>query len=417
MPIFAFGINYKTAPIEIREKAVFTPCAVATAVQNLVKLKPINEAMILSTCNRTELYTEGRFVNNTLDLLKKWLSCSSGLSQDALEPYIYHRKGQAAVEHIMRVASGMDSMVLGEPQILGQMKDAFALAQNAGSIGPKLGRLLPAVFTVTKQVRTDTAIGANPVSLAYAALSLAKRIFIDTGQCTVLCMGSGDIAKLVTVYLYEQGIKKITLVNRTRDKIHNFATKIGAHCITFRDIPAYLQEADIIISATASQVPILGKGTVESALKERKNRPLLMLDMALPRDIEPEISELEGVYLYNLDNLQEIIKQGYQSRQQAAAQAESIISKQAGSFMRELMALEAVSTIRTYRQHAEQMRDIALNKAYAELAQGITPEIVLKNLSQKLINKLLHKPTLQLRQLAYNGQLEAVSILQSLYKV
>lgn len=429
MPIFAFGINYKTAPIEIREQAVFTPDTTPAALQDLINLEAVNEAMILSTCNRTEIYVdclgtphpplrpnEGQKTFEVFSLLRQWLITQKGLAADFLDPHLYCREEQAAVQHIMRVASGLDSMVLGEPQILGQMKDAFALAQGTGSIGPKLGRLLPKVFAVTKQVRSDTAIGSNPVSLAYAALRLAKRIFTRTHHCHLLCIGSGDIAKLVALYLYEHGIKQIVLAGRCSDKTKDFAERIGAHCITLRDIPAYLPETDIIISATTSQVPILGKGTVESALKGRKRKPILMLDMALPRDIEAEISELEDVYLYNLDDLQEVVKQGYQCRQEAATQAEAIIQERANAFICELLAQDALTNLGRFRHHAETIAALALEKARAELAQGQTPERVLKSFAHNLINKLLHKPTLQLRQLAYSEQADLLHLLKSLYQ-
>lgn len=424
MPIFAFGINYKTAPIEIREQTVFTPHTTPNALQDLIKLEAVNEAMILSTCNRTEVYVDylttpplpyGHLSpqggESVFGLLRQWLVTHKNLAPDFLEPHLYCRDEQDAVQHIMRVASGLDSMVLGEPQILGQMKDAFALAQGIGSIGPKLGRLLPTVFAATKQVRSDTAIGSNPVSLAYAALRLAKRIFTHTQNCQVLCIGSGDIAKLVTLYLHEHGIKQIVLVGRSSDKTKGLAERIGAHCISFRDIPAYLQETDIVISATASQVPILGKGTVESALKGRKRKPILMFDMALPRDIEAEISELEDVYLYNLDDLQEVVKQGYQCRQEAATQAEVIIQERAQAFMNELRILNVASLIHDLRDGAEKIYKAELNRARCELRQGTDPDKVLETLSRRLCNKLLHKPTLQLRQLAYNGQMDLLKLL------
>ena len=414
MPIFAFGINYKTAPIEIREQTVFTPQTTTSALKDLIKFDAVNEAMILSTCNRTEVYAD--IQSDAHSLLSKWLATQKGLAADFLDPHLYCRDEQAAVRHIMRVASGLDSMVLGEPQILGQIKNAFALAQDTGSIGPKLGRLLPTVFAVTKQVRSDTAIGSNPVSLAYAALCLAKRIFTHTHSCHVLCIGSGDIAKLVTLYLYEHGIKKIILVGRSSDKTKDFAQRISAHCISFRDIPAYLQETDIIISATASQVPILGKGTVESALKGRKRKPMLMFDMALPRDIEAEIRELEDVYLYNLDDLQGIVRQGYQCRQEAATQAEVIIQERANAFMCELMAQDALATLSDFRHDAEKIGTLALEKARIQLIQGEAPELVLEGFARSLINKLMHKPTLQLRQLAYSGQSDLFNLLKNLYK-
>lgn len=417
MPIFAFGINYKTAPIEIREQAVFDSHSATSALQALMQIEPVNEAMILSTCNRTELYAAVGPDQDAGPLLKAWLVSSLGLQDSFLDPHLYCRNGKSAVQHIMRVASGLDSMVLGEPQILGQMKEAFALAQHIGTIGPKLGRLLPAVFTVTKQVRTDTAIGANPVSLAYAALRLAKRVFTHTHTCNVLCIGSGDMARLVALYLYEQGVKKIVLVGRTPAKMKDFAKRVDAHCVTFRDIPNYLQDVDIVVSATASQIPILGKGAVESALKGRGNRPMVMFDLAVPRDIEAEISALSDTYLYNIDDLQEIVKQGYKVRKQAATQAEAIINVKASSFMAELKALDAVKVIRDYRQYAENMRKLVLGKAYKEMAQGILPETVLEKMSQQLVNKLLHKPTVQLRQLAHRGEFEAVHVLKDIYKV
>ncbi len=305
MAFLALGINHKTASVDVRERVAFTPEQLVEALQQLCRLTDSREAAILSTCNRSELYIEQDHLS--ADIVLRWLADYHHLSLDELRACAYVHEDDAAVRHMMRVASGLDSLVLGEPQILGQMKSAYAVAREAGTIGPLLGRLFQATFNAAKQVRTDTAIGENPVSVAFAAVSLAKQIFSDLQRSQALLIGAGETITLVARHLHELGVKRIVVANRTLERASILAEQFGAHAVLLSDIPAELVRSDIVISSTASQLPILGKGAVESALKLRKHKPIFMVDIAVPRDIEPEVGELDDVYLYSVDDLHEVV--------------------------------------------------------------------------------------------------------------
>jgi glutamyl-tRNA reductase len=320
-----------------------------------------------------------------------------------------------AVRHALRVASGLDSLVLGEPQILGQMKDAYTTASSAGTLGNLLDRLFQHTFSVAKQVRTDTAIGASPVSVAFAAVSLARQIFTDFKDHTALLIGAGETIELAARHLHEIGIGRMIIANRTVERARAVAQEFDAYAISLPEIPSHLAEADIVISSTASPLPILGKGSVESALKIRKHKPILMVDIAVPRDIESEVGQLSDVYLYTVDDLQEIIQEGLRSRQEAAAQAEEIIDVQVSHFMNWIRSLGAVDTIRAVRENAEHKRDIELEHALNLIAAGKDPEMVLKQLAHRLTNKLLHEPSAQLKQAAYDGRNELLKAARDLF--
>jgi glutamyl-tRNA reductase len=400
--LLAFGINHKTAPVEIREKVAFAPEKLPKALQELTQQTPINEVAILSTCNRTELYCG--LDEDNLQTLIDWFSHYHHLSADAVKPYIYTHTDVEAVQHILRVASGLDSLVLGEPQILGQIKDAYSLANEAGTLGQQLNRLFQHTFAVAKQVRTDTAIGASAVSVAFAAVSLAKQIFTDLSEHTALLIGAGETIELVARHLSDQKVRKIIVANRTVERAQVLARQFGAEAIALSDMPDRLVEADIIISSTASQLPILGKGAVERALKKRKHRPMFMVDIAVPRDIEPEVSEFNDVYLYTVDDLQDVIEENLKSRQEAAEQAEEIILLQTEHFMGWLRSLDAVDAIVQYRSQAEQLRDEALVQAQRQLASGKDANEVMAELARTLTNKLIHTPSSQMKQAAHEGR-------------
>ena len=415
MTLFAFGINHKTAPVEIREKVAFAPEKLEDALKELTHTADIHEAAIVSTCNRTELYCgldsdEGQAVI-------EWFRHYHNLGDVDLAPYIYAHRNNDAVQHVLRVASGLDSLVLGEPQILGQIKDAYAKASEAGTIGRQLNRLFQHTFSVAKQVRTDTAIGASPVSVAFAAVSLSKQIFADLGQHTALLIGAGDTIELVARHLADQNIKNIIVANRTVERAQALAEQFDGEAIALADMPEKLVDADIIISSTASQLPILGKGAVERALKQRKHRPMFMVDIAVPRDIEPEVNQLADVYLYTVDDLQEVIEEGRQSREEAAQQAEEIIEHQVEHFMGWLRSLEAVDTIRAVRQQAEEVRDEVLKNAQRQLASGKDAEQVINELARTLTNKLVHEPSVQLNRAAYDGREELLESARELFSL
>jgi len=414
MSLIAFGINHKTAPVDIRERVSFAPESLDTALRELVNQSSIYEAAILSTCNRTEVYC-GLETHQAISDLTAWFSDFHKVGKADLNPYIYNHPDQEAVRHMLRVASGLDSMVLGEPQILGQMKTAYHTAQQAGTLGKYLSRLFQHTFSVAKQVRTDTAIGSSPVSVAFAAVSLAKQIFGSLENQTTLLIGAGETIELAARHLHENGIGKMIIANRTAERAHQLASELHAYAIALEEIPDHLAEADIIISSTASPLPILGKGSVERALKLRKHRPMFMVDIAVPRDIEPEVDQLDDVYLYSVDDLQEIIQENLKSREDAAQQAHEIIDTQVSHFMGWLKSLDAVNSIRQLRDNANSIREEVLQKAIQRLNNGDNPQEVIDELARLLTNKLIHTPSVQMQQAGYEGDKDVLEVLQTLY--
>ena len=420
MTLIAFGINHKTAPVDIREKVAFAPEKMEQALHECVNKGEVNEAAIVSTCNRTELYfslLNDDANDNDITPQLEWFCQYHQLKIEDVEPYIYQHSNNDAVQHILRVASGLDSLVLGEPQILGQIKDAYNTANHAGTIGRQLNRLFQHTFSVAKQVRTDTAIGASPVSVAFAAVSLSKRIFADLSKHTALLIGAGETTELVARHLADQGVKKMIVANRTVERAQTLANNFNAEAIALSDMPERLVETDIIIASTASQLPILGKGAVERALKQRKHRPIFMVDIAVPRDIEPEVGDLDDVYLYTVDDLHEVIEEGRHSREEAAKQAEEIIENQVDHFMGWLRSLKGVDTIRAFREQAEQKRDEQLAQAQKQLAAGKDPEQVMNDLARTLTNKLIHEPSAQLNQAAYSGRKDLLDHARELFNL
>lgn len=411
MAVAVCGINHKTASLALREKTAITPEKTPNALGALLQLEAVNEAVILSTCNRTEIYCEA----SDPGLLVHWMAQQQQLSTDLLQPHWYCYEQEAAVQHIMRVASGLDSMVLGEPQILGQLKNAVAVAEEVGATGRLFKRLFQAVFSVTKQIRTHTAIGASPVSVAYAAVTQAKQIFADLSKSRVLLIGAGETVELAALNFYRHGARRLVVANRTFDKARLLADKFHGHAIQMQEIPLYLQQSDIVVSATASELPILGKGMVETALKARKHKPIFMVDLAVPRDIEEEVNKLEDVYLYNVDDLAMIVDQSFKSRELAAQEAEAIIAIQAEHFMRELQVLNAADVIRGYRERVELERDKELTKALEKLQKGGDPAAIIQDLAVNLVNKVIHNPTQKLRQAAYDGQPEVLLLARKFF--
>ena len=413
MAFLALGINHKTASVDVRERVAFTPEQLVEALQQLCRITPSREAAILSTCNRSELYLEQDRLS--ADEVLRWLADYHQLSLEELRACAYVHQDSEAVRHMMRVASGLDSMILGEPQILGQMKSAYAVAREAGTVGPLLGRLFQATFSTAKTVRTDTAIGENPVSVAFAAVSLAKQIFADLHRSQALLIGAGETISLVARHLHDQGVRRIVVANRTLERASQLAEQFGAHAVLLADIPQELAHSDIVISSTASQLPILGKGAVERALKKRKHKPMFMVDIAVPRDIEPEVGELDDVYLYTVDDLHEVIEENLKSRQGAAQAAEELVSAGADEFMQRLRELAAVDVLKAYRQQAERLRDEELGKAQRLLANGGNADEVLAQLARGLTNKLLHAPSVQLKKISADGRYEALAVAQELF--
>ncbi|TPV60655.1 glutamyl-tRNA reductase [Aestuariibacter sp. GS-14] len=395
MTLIALGINHKTAPVELREKVAFTPDSLVEALSSLKSFDGVEESVIVSTCNRTELYVAADKVDT--DRLIDWLASFHNVDRQQLIANAYIYEQNAAIEHIMRVACGLDSLVLGEPQILGQIKQAYNHARHSGLVSTQFDKLFQHTFTVAKRVRSETEIGANAVSVAYAAVQLAKHIFARLPERSVLLVGAGETIELVAQHLKEQGVKRLAVANRTLARAENLAGALGAEVMTLSQLPEKLHQFDIVISSTASQLPLIGKGMVEDALKQRRNLPMFMVDLAVPRDIEAQVNELGDAYLYTVDDLQHIVQQNMASREQAAAQAQVIIEQQVGSFLQWQQSRQSVDLVKQYRDRGNQQRQELLDKALKQLQEGQTAQDVVEELAYKLTNALLHAPTRALR--------------------
>ncbi|HFC5867131.1 TPA: glutamyl-tRNA reductase [Neisseria gonorrhoeae] len=390
MQLTAVGLNHQTAPLSIREKLAFAAAALPEAVRNLARSNAATEAVILSTCNRTELYCVG-----DSEEIIRWLADYHSLPIEEIRPYLYTLDMQETVRHAFRVACGLDSMVLGEPQILGQIKDAVRAAQEQESMGAKLNALFQKTFSVAKEVRTDTAVGENSVSMASASVKLAEQIFPDIGDLNVLFIGAGEMIELVATYFAAKNPRLMTVANRTLARAQELCDKLGVNaepCL-LSDLPAILHDYDVVVSSTASQLPIVGKGMVERALKQRQSMPLFMLDLAVPRDIEAEVGDLNDAYLYTVDDMANIVQSGKEARQKAAAAAETLVSEKVAEFVRQQQGRQSVPLIKALRDEGEKARKQVLENAMKQLAKGATAEEVLERLSVQLTNKLLHSPT------------------------
>ncbi|HEZ3753902.1 TPA: glutamyl-tRNA reductase [Neisseria meningitidis] len=390
MQLTAVGLNHQTAPLSIREKLAFAAACLPEAVRNLARSNAATEAVILSTCNRTELYCVG-----DSEEIIRWLADYHSLPIEEISPYLYTLGMQETVRHAFRVACGLDSMVLGEPQILGQIKDAVRVAREQESMGKKLNALFQKTFSVAKEVRTDTAVGENSVSMASASVKLAEQIFPDIGDLNVLFIGAGEMIELVATYFAAKSPRLMTVANRTLARAQELCDKLGVNaepCL-LSDLPAILHDYDVVVSSTASQLPIVGKGMVERALKQRQSMPLFMLDLAVPRDIEAEVGDLNDAYLYTVDDMVNIVQSGKEARQKAAAAAETLVSEKVAEFVRQQQGRQSVPLIKALRDEGEKARKQVLENAMKQLAKGATAEEVLERLSVQLTNKLLHSPT------------------------
>ncbi|MEL7044331.1 MAG: glutamyl-tRNA reductase, partial [Pseudomonadota bacterium] len=407
MNLIALGINHKSAAVEVRERVAFAPEQVAEAMNDACRTADVDEVVVLSTCNRTELYAvvgDSRPLNEQATHLIAWMAGYHHLSAEDLQQAAYHHEGEDALRHMVQVAAGLDSMVLGEPQIFGQLKSAYAVAGEAGTVGSELGRLFPRVFSIAKKVRTDTAIGENPVSVAFAAVDVARRIFTNLNDCNALLVGAGETVELVTRHLIEAGVSNIVIANRTLGRARDLAQQFGAEAVLLAEIPDHLPNADIVITSTASQLPIIGKGTVETALRARRHRPVLMVDIAVPRDIEAQVADLRDVYLYSVDDLREIVDDNMRARQSEVRKADEIIAKGIASVDEERRTLAAVDLVKHYRRSAEDVRQRELDRALASMARGDDPQQVVAQLARGLTNKLIHAPTAGLKKASAEGR-------------
>ncbi len=396
MHVLSVGLNHASAPLDIRERAAVTAEHLPDALLDLTKHHAVSEAAILSTCNRTEVYCH--LETPQTNVIGDWLCEYHALQKSDISPYLYQFPDQQAVKHAFRVASGMDSMVIGEPQILGQMKTAFAMAHGQGTTGKVLNKLFQNTFSVAKRIRSTTAIGHNAVSVAYAAVSLSKQIFTDITEKTVLLIGAGETIELVCRHLFNQGIRNIVVANRSIERTESFVKDFGAKAIALHELPDYLHQADMVFSSTASTLPIVGKGAIESALRQRKQRPMFLVDLAVPRDIEAEVGALQNVYLYTVDDLEEVVTQNIESRQQAVDQAEKIVEAKSQEFMFWLDSLQAIPTLRDLRSKTEAITSQQLEHAQRRLLAGDSPEEVLSTFAHALSQKFMHEPSEWLKQ-------------------
>ena len=413
MTLFALGLNHQTAPLEIRERVAFAAHALEGALGELVRGRGASEAAILSTCNRTEVYVSAGETQGAM----AWLAEYHRLRPDDLSPYLYTLPREQAVRHAFRVASGLDSMVLGEPQILGQLKEAVRVAESAGTLGTILHKLFQRSFAVAKDVRTNTQVGANSVSMAAAAVKLAARIFPALHQQNVLFIGAGEMIELCATHFAAQAPARLTVANRTLERGHALARRFNARAIELRLLAEQLHEHDIVVSCTASSLPILGKGLVERALKARRRRPMFMVDLAVPRDIEREVGDLDDVFLYTIDDLQGIVQGNLDARRSAVEQAEAIIETQVGQFMHWMAVREAVPLIRRLREHAEEARQHEVDRALKLLHKGEDPKQVLEALSQGLTNKLMHGPTQALNEASVEERRSLADAIARLFRL
>jgi glutamyl-tRNA reductase len=390
------GINHKTAPVALREKVAFSEDRLISALRALRQESGVAEVVILSTCNRTEVYWSG---SASGEELSQWLERHHGNDLD-LAPSLYNHQESGAVEHAFSVASGLDSMVLGEAQILGQLKDAYRVAQETGSTGPVLNKLFQAAFSAAKRVRSETRIGANAVSLASATVSLARRVYSDLSAHSALLIGAGEMNALTARHFMSAGVKRMVIANRTLERAQGLAAEINAYAVGLTDLDKELAQADIVISCTASPIPLVTKRAVEAAIRARRRRPIFMVDMAVPRDIEAEVADLEDVYLFSIDDLQQLVNENMQQREAAAGGARQVIAEEVSRFLADSRAQDAGPAIRALRQQAEGIRQQTVEQARRMVAAGKSPDEVIEYLANTLTNRLLHAPTQALRQAA-----------------
>jgi glutamyl-tRNA reductase len=413
MSLFTLGLNHQTAPLDVREQVAFSPDALRHALRDLLGRPSVKEAAILSTCNRTEVYVHGAEPGPVV----QWLGDFHDVPGDSLAPYLYTLPRERAVAHAFRVASGLDSMVLGEPQILGQMKQAVRQAESAGSLGFVLNRLFQRTFAVAKDVRTRTDIGSASISMAAAAVKLAERIFPSIADQRLLLIGAGEMIELTATHFASRHPKSITIANRTFERGRALAAQFDAQAMTLTELPERLPDFDIIVTCTASTLPILGKGLLERVVKARRHAPVFIVDLGVPRDVEPEAAELDDLFLYSVDDLSNIVKDNLQIRKEAVAEAEAIIAAQAENFLRWLEGRAVVPTIGALQQHHDRLRSAELERARRMLAGGTPPAEALEQLARGLTAKFLHAPTQALNQAGDAERAELVAMFAKIYEI
>ncbi|KTC85914.1 MULTISPECIES: glutamyl-tRNA reductase [Legionella] len=411
MVFVACGLNHKTAPLSVREKIALPLAMHDNLLNKLVNISTVNEAAILSTCNRTEIYCE----TNEPESIAPWLAHQHQLSPESLSPYLYMHHGHEGIRHTLRVASGLDSMMLGEPQILGQMKQAYQYACQLGTVKTNLRQVFQYIFSASKRIRSRSGIGTNPVSIAYAAVQLVGQLFSNFNDLNVFLIGSGETATLVAKYLHKQGVRHFLVASRTSENARQLAAAFDGEALTIGDIPQHLAQADVVISATACPLPFINKSLVEHALSKRANAPMFFLDLAVPRDIEADVADLENVHLFNIDDLQSRIEKGMDERRSAALQAEQLIESELDNYIRWHRSLRAKDVICDYRTRMQDLAQRELQRAQEKLLAGYGHDNVLQEFCERLVNKLTHHPTVGLRQAAQDGREELLDLVHYLF--
>jgi glutamyl-tRNA reductase len=413
MDLLIVGVNHQTAPVALREKVAFTPEQLGPALMDLQARENLPELSILSTCNRTEIYAISK--PEQASRIIDWLATYHQEAPGTLQNCVYTHFGTRALKHLMRVAAGLDSMILGEPQILGQLKESFSTAIQFKSMGSQLNRVSQTTYRVAKAVRTETSIGESTVSAASTAVDLASQLFASLSDCNALLVGAGETIEIVGKHLRNANVKKLVIANRTIENAETLAAQLSGIAVTLNDLPDQLINADIVISSTGSELPIIGKGMAERALKARRHKPIFMVDLAVPRDIEPEVNNLRDVYLYSIDDLQQIISDNLSSRSEAAAEAETIIAEAVAQFDRDDKSREVTDTLVRFRQHHDDIKQQELEKALKRLTNGDNPEAVLTSLANQLTNKIIHNPSVQMKQAKAEGRDDVLDVIHRLF--
>ena len=412
MPLHILGLNHTTAPVEIREQVIYSGDDIARALAELVQLQGIDEAVILSTCNRTEFYLDSD--DGGVTALASWLKGDQSLSKDA-EAALFTLNNEEAIRHLFRVACGLDSMVLGEPQILGQLKDAFRQAEQSAAAGSQLSRLFQHTFSVAKKVRTDTEIGSSPVSVAYAAVNLANQFFAGFSKHTALLIGAGMTIELVARHLSSKGIGRMFVANRDFDRAQEIASQFDGFALPLSEIEGTLPEADILISSTSSTEPIVTTEQMQSAIRARKRRPIFAVDIAVPRDLEAGIGELDDVYLYTIDDLDKVIVEGQSNREAAAVDADRILIEETQRYLSIERSKEVAPIITALRDHGDALRHEVLEQARRRLAKGADQDEVLEFVTASLLKKFLHQPSVRLREAGEQSDQAFIDAIRELF--
>ncbi len=412
MPLHILGLNHTTAPVEIREQVIYSGDDTGRALAELVELQGIDEAVILSTCNRTEFYLESDDSGPTA--LQAWLKGDQSLSQDA-EAALFTLNSEEAIRHLFRVACGLDSMVLGEPQILGQLKDAFRQAEQSATIGSQLSRLFHHTFSVAKKVRTDTEIGSSPVSVAYAAVNLANQFFAGFSKHTALLIGAGMTIELVAKHLYSKGIGRMFVANRDFGRAQNIASQFDGFALPLSEIEGTLPEADILVSSTASTEPVITTAQMQAAVQARKRRPIFAVDIAVPRDLEAGIDELDDVYLYTIDDLDKVILEGQSNREAAPVDANRILDDETQRYLSIERSKEVAPIITALRDHGDALRHEVLEQARRRMAKGADQDEVLEFVTSSLLKKILHQPSVRLRKAGEDSDQAFIEAIRELF--